>query len=111
MEASEEAAVPLFAFTEGEKAVLCFLVASGLSRALCARVSALGDVDFLDVLACPPAEEETHLYLEVLEETTAALSFRGNFLVDVFLLAANEGELLLTEPEVGGTLPGGEDAE
>lgn len=69
---------------------------------------ALGDSGFRDVLAWAPAEEETHLYLEVLGATVTGLSFRGNFLAGVLLLTVNEGELPLAtsafKTDVGATV-------
>lgn len=58
------------------------------------------------------------MYLEVLGATVTGLSFRGNFLAGVLLLAANKGELPVAPPvfetDAGATataLPVGEDME
>lgn len=90
--------IPFFIFADGADSALSFLVASPFSKALWERVRALGDSDFRDVLAWAPAEEETHLYLEVLVATVTGLSFRGNFLAGVLLLTVNKGELPLAKP-------------
>lgn len=96
-------------------AALSFLVVSPLSRTLWVTVRALGDSGFRDGLAWAPAEEETHLYLEVLGATATGLSFRVNLLAGVLLL--NEGELPLATPafetDTGAAtaLPVGEEME
>lgn len=109
---------PFFNFTGGVEPGLSFFAASPFSTTFCGRVRAFGDSGFLDVLAWAPADEETHLYLEVLGATITGLSFRGNFLAGVLLLTAAIGELSLAappfDPNTGATvttLPAGEEME
>lgn len=80
------------------EAALGFLVVSPFSTALCATNMDFGNSDFRGILAWAPAEEETHLYLEVFGVILAELIFRGNFLVGVFLLIAKMGGLAPATP-------------
>lgn len=109
---------PFFILAEGVEAALSFFGASPFSIALWERVRALGDGDFRGILTWAPAEEDTHLYLEVLGATVTGLSFRGNFLAGALLLTEEEGEFPLATPafdtDSGATvtaLPVGEDME
>ena len=94
--------VALFTLAEGVDGDLSLLVASP-PKALWGRVRTFGDRGFRDVLVWAPAEEETHLYLEVLWAMVTGLSFRGIFLTGVLLLDGGELPLEALEAEAWET--------